>query len=113
MVAGEDDDGVVFLAGFFQSIKDFAYLPIHECDRGIVAANGFLLAAYVHFHVNAGLVVDSWFRDVVPVAISLFRQDHAVVREVVIVVLARRDEGHMGPHESDCYKERLVFVLFD
>ena len=96
VVAGEDDDGLVVESGFGQRIENLSDHAVHVDDRGVVSADGFLLATNVHLHVLARLVVDALFGDVVPVAVDFLGQDHFVVGEKVFVVLARGHEGDVG-----------------
>ena len=74
VVAGEDHNRVVRLAGFFQRGEHLAHLRIHVGDAGIISAERLLLPANVHFHIHTGLVVDAGLRDVVPIARHLRRQ---------------------------------------
>ena len=113
VIAGEDDDRVVGLPGFLQGVEHFADLRIHVGDGGVVAADRFLLAADVHLHVDAGLVVDAGLGNVVPVAGDLRRQRQLVVRQKRLEVLLRRDERHMRADKADGEKERLAGMLLD
>ena len=67
MVAGEDDDGSVFLTRFPKRLHDFTNLSVHVSHGGEIARDRFMLLLEVHFHVFAGLVVDPRFRNVVPI----------------------------------------------
>ena len=51
MVAGEDDDRVGCLAGFFKRIEHPSNLGIHVAHCGIVAGNGLFLLRNIHFHI--------------------------------------------------------------
>ena len=51
MITSEDHDGIVSQACLIEGGQHLAHLGVHVGNRGIVAADGFLLATEVHLHV--------------------------------------------------------------
>ena len=88
-------------------------MPVNEGDGGIVATNRLLLSANVNFHVHAGLVVDSRFGDVIPIAWPFLGQNQFVVGKEVFVILARSDKGNVWVHESHSDEKWLVVGLLN
>ena len=78
---------------------------VHVGDGRIIAADRFLLPPNIHFHADAGSIVDAEFRNVVPITFDLFGQHHLVVRLVPRVIASRCNERHVRPYKADAQPE--------
>ncbi len=108
VIAGENNNRPFREAGFVQGIQHFPDLSVHVSHGRIVATQGLLLATEVHLHVLACLVVDSRFRDIVPVARHLLGELQFFIGQEGVIVGPRRDKGNMRPNKTHPQEERFV-----
>ena len=113
MVTGKNHDRLLLEAVVAEGGHHLANLRIHVSDRGIIATDRLLLAADIHLHVHAGLVVDASLGNIIPIPRHFPRQLHRAVGQERGVVRNWSNKGDVWPDKSNAQPESLMLVLFD
>ena len=109
VIAGEDDDGVIALPGFFKRVQETADIVVDQLDHGVVGGDHVL---GVEFLGRTGLVLEVSGDEFLcgDIAVSEGRR-RDFGRIVSIAVLLRGIEGRVGVEDVDAHQPR-AFAAF-